>query len=45
MRPFLDKAMPEVWQAAVSFSSAVREGAAPQGLAVQESELIKVRHR
>lgn len=41
--PFLDKVMPEVWQAALAFSSAVREGAARRGLAAQESELIKVR--
>ncbi len=43
MRPFLDKVMPEVWQAAAAFSSAVREAAAQQGLSVVESELIKVR--
>ena len=45
MRPFLDKVMSDAWQAAVALSSAVREGAAQRGLWVQESELIKVRHR
>lgn len=43
MLPFLDKVLPDVWQAAVAFSSAVRAGAAQGGLSVQESELIKVR--
>ena len=43
MRPFLDKGMPEAWQAATALSAAVREAAAQRGLSVQESELIKVR--
>ena len=43
MLPLMDKVMPEVWQAAVAFSSAVREGATQWGLSAQESELIKVR--
>lgn len=43
MLPFLDKMMPDPWQAALAFSAAVREGAAQRGLAAQESELIKVR--
>ena len=43
MLPLMDKVMPEVWQAAVAFSSAVREGATQRGLSAQESELIKVR--
>lgn len=43
MHPFLDKVMPDAWQAAVAFSSAVREGAEQRGLSIQEAELIKVR--
>lgn len=43
MHPFLDKGMPDAWQAALAFSSAVREGVARRGLSVQEAELIKVR--
>ncbi|MBL0885260.1 carboxymuconolactone decarboxylase family protein [Myceligenerans indicum] len=43
MRPFMDKAAPEVWSAALKFSSAVREAAVQRGLTVRESELIKVR--
>ncbi|PJJ71457.1 AhpD family alkylhydroperoxidase [Diaminobutyricimonas aerilata] len=42
-RPFIDKAMPEVWQAAVAFASSVAEGALRRGLTPQESELIKLR--
>jgi AhpD family alkylhydroperoxidase len=43
MRPYLDKAVPEVWKAAEQFSSAVRQAAEQRGLSVTESELIKVR--
>lgn len=43
MRPFLDKVMPDAWEAALAFSSAVREGATRRGVTPQESELIKVR--
>ena len=43
MRPFVDKVMPEAWEAAVAFSSVIREGAARRGLSSPESELIKVR--
>lgn len=43
MRPFLDKTMPDVWKAASTFSTAVREAAEKGGLSIQESELIKVR--
>jgi AhpD family alkylhydroperoxidase len=42
-RPFMDKLVPEAWQAAGAFSSAIREAALQRGLSVQESELIKVR--
>ena len=41
--PFLDKVIPEVWQAAVALSTEIREAAAQRGLSAQESELIKVR--
>lgn len=43
MRPFVDKTMPEAWEAALAFSTAVRDGAAQRGISPQESELIKVR--
>ncbi|MET0860682.1 MAG: carboxymuconolactone decarboxylase family protein [Microbacterium sp.] len=43
MRPFVDKAMPEAWRAALAFSSAVREGAEQRGVSAHESELINVR--
>ncbi|WP_144794628.1 carboxymuconolactone decarboxylase family protein [Microbacterium paludicola] len=43
MRPYVDKSMPEAWQAALALSSAVRDGAAQRGVTPQESELIKVR--
>lgn len=43
MRPFVDKAMPEAWKAAVTLSSVIREGAAQRGVSPHESELIKVR--
>lgn len=43
MRPALDKVMPEAWQAAQAFSTAIREAASARGLSARESELIKVR--
>lgn len=43
MRPFLDKVMPEAWQAATAFSSAIREAAVRRGLSAQEVEFIKLR--
>ncbi|MBO1900934.1 carboxymuconolactone decarboxylase family protein [Leucobacter weissii] len=43
MRPFLDRAVPEAWEAAEAFSAAVRESALARGLSAQESEFIKVR--
>lgn len=43
MRPFLDKAQPDVWGAAQAFSATVRESALSQGLTAELSELIKVR--
>jgi AhpD family alkylhydroperoxidase len=43
MRPFMDKVMPEAWQAAGTFATAVREEAVRLGLSVQEAELIKLR--
>ncbi len=43
MRPFLDKVMPEAWQAALTFSQEIRGAALGRGLSVQEIELIKVR--
>ncbi|MFD4407679.1 carboxymuconolactone decarboxylase family protein [Nocardia sp. NPDC058499] len=43
MRPALDKVMPEAWQAAGAFSSAIREAALQRGLSAQESEFIKLR--
>lgn len=43
MRPFLDKAIPEAWQAATAFSTAIRAVARDHGLSAVESELIKVR--
>ncbi|UED86406.1 carboxymuconolactone decarboxylase family protein [Streptomyces profundus] len=43
MRPFLDKVMPEAWQAAGAFSSAIREAALGRGLSSQEVEFIKLR--
>ncbi|MFD2792419.1 carboxymuconolactone decarboxylase family protein [Promicromonospora vindobonensis] len=42
-RPFLDKVIPEAWQAAAALSTVIREAAAQRGLSTQESELIKVR--
>lgn len=43
MRPYLDKAQPDVWNAAQTFSTTVRESALAQGLPTELSELIKVR--
>ena len=43
MRPFVDKAAPEVWEAARAYSAAVTKAAAERGLADSERELIKVR--
>lgn len=43
MRPFLDKAMPEVWKAAQQFSEAVRTSSLERGLSAEESEYLKVR--
>lgn len=43
MRPFLDKVMPEAWQAAGAFSTAIRDAARDRGLSAQEAELIKLR--
>lgn len=37
MRPFLDKVMPEAWQAARSYSAAIRDAALDRGLDPQES--------
>lgn len=43
MRPYLDKTMPEAWQAVTTFSTAVREATLRRGLTTLESELVKVR--
>lgn len=43
MRPFIDKAMPDAWEAAVAFGTAVREASMREGLTAPESELIKLR--
>lgn len=43
MRPFLDKAMPEAWQAAQAYSTAITEAASARGLHKVEMEFIKVR--
>lgn len=40
---YLDKASPDVWRAAGTFSTAVAQDAAERGLTTEESELIKVR--
>lgn len=42
-RPFVDEVMPEAWQAASAFSSAIRAAVPSRGLSAPESELIKVR--
>jgi AhpD family alkylhydroperoxidase len=43
MIPYLDKAQPEVWQAARAWSAVAAEAALAQGLTARETELIKVR--
>jgi len=43
MRPYLDKAAPQVWSAAQKYSAAVADFAALQGLEHSEAELMKVR--
>lgn len=43
MRPYLDKAAPEIWKAASAYSAVVGQEAARLGLTLQEAELIKVR--
>ncbi len=43
MRPFMDKLVPEAWQAAEKYSAAIRDAALAHGLTAQEGELIKVR--
>lgn len=43
MRPFLDKAVPEVWHAATALAAVIRTAAHDRGLSAAESELIKVR--
>lgn len=43
MRPFMDKVMPDAWEAAAAFGTAIGEAAMAQGLTAQESELIKLR--
>ena len=42
-RPYMDKAVPEAWEAASAFATAVSEAASQRGLSPAESELIKVR--
>lgn len=43
MRPFLDKAAPDVWRAAQAYSAAVVEAAEERGLETTATELVKVR--
>ncbi|NKY57566.1 carboxymuconolactone decarboxylase family protein [Nocardia flavorosea] len=43
MRPSLDKVMPEAWEAAEAFSSAIRSAVLRRGLSAQETEFIKLR--
>lgn len=43
MRPYLDKAAPDVWKAASAYSAAVTAEATKRGLTEQEKEFIKVR--
>lgn len=43
MRPYLDKTVPEAWQAATAFSTEVLKAALRRGLTVHEAELVKVR--
>lgn len=42
-RPYMDKAVPEAWEAASMLATAVSESASRRGLTPAESELIKVR--
>ena len=42
-RPYMDKAVPEAWEAASTFATAVSEAASQRGLTPAESELVKVR--
>lgn len=43
MLPYLDQAMPEVWEAAQALSRTISEAVPARGLSLEESELIKVR--
>ncbi|WP_295012756.1 carboxymuconolactone decarboxylase family protein [uncultured Microbacterium sp.] len=43
MRPYLDKALPDVWKAASAFSDVLAVSARERGLTEVESELVKVR--
>lgn len=43
MRPYLDKAEPEVWKAAQALNQAVAAAASERGLTPSETELMKVR--
>lgn len=43
MIPYLDKSMPDVWQAARAWSAVAAEAALVHGLTGHETELIKVR--
>lgn len=43
MRPYLDKALPEAWKAAQTFSQEVDRSVLEHGLSAQEVELINVR--
>lgn len=43
MRPFLDKAVPEAWQAATAYADSVSAAAAARGLTLIEAELIRMR--
>ena len=42
-RPYMDKAVPEAWEAASAFATAVSEAASQRGLSPAYSELIEVR--
>ncbi|NUR98444.1 MAG: carboxymuconolactone decarboxylase family protein [Kribbellaceae bacterium] len=43
MRPFLDKVMPEAWQAARAYVEAIRSAEVERGLNAQEIELVNLR--
>ncbi|MGN8027093.1 carboxymuconolactone decarboxylase family protein [Microbacterium sp. 22242] len=43
MRPYLDKAAPDVWKAASAYSDVVSKAALEHGLTVAETEFIKMR--